>query len=93
MSLLIGRVGPGDTTWFHNTLFDDYGHMAYHSAVHDGFGYLKTAHETGPGYDYLDEGWLSDGNPMAGQICGISFWKDYLKEICPEQHLEKFCCK
>uniref|UniRef100_A0A7M5XMM5 Uncharacterized protein n=2 Tax=Clytia hemisphaerica TaxID=252671 RepID=A0A7M5XMM5_9CNID len=32
-----GRVGPGDSGWMHDTLFDDLGPFAYHSAVHDGF--------------------------------------------------------
>lgn len=88
-----GRVGPGDSGWFHNTLFDDYGHMAYHSAVHDGFGYLRTAHETGPGYNYLDCGWFGDWSPMGGQLSGIRFWKKTLGNNCPERNLHKFSKK
>jgi len=76
-----GRVGPGDTGWIHNVLFDDCGCMAYHSAVHDGFGYLKTWHDVGPGYDYLGQHWLSASNCMAGQITGISFWKEVLSDV------------
>ena len=55
--------------------------MAYHSAVHDSFGYLKTNHGIGPGYDYLDKNYLADTNCMAGQISGISFWKEVLEEV------------
>ncbi|XP_057295352.1 uncharacterized protein LOC130623840 [Hydractinia symbiolongicarpus] len=76
-----GRVGPGDTGWFHNILFDDTGYMAYHSAVHDGFGYLVSFHKVGPGYDYLYAHILDKTNCMAGQISGISFWKETIEDI------------
>lgn len=85
-----GRVGPGDTGWFHDTLFDDLGEMAYHSAVHDGFGYLKTNHDTGPGYNYLDLDLLADTNPLAGQVSGIEFWRWTLGEYDPANNLNKF---
>ncbi|XP_065639348.1 uncharacterized protein LOC101239989 isoform X2 [Hydra vulgaris] len=71
-----GRVGPGDTGLIHNILFDDDGPMAYHAAVHDAFGYLKTFHNIGPGYNYL--GGISaveTGNCMSGQTSGLLFWK------------------
>lgn len=55
--------------------------MAYHSVVHDGFGYLYTFHKIGPGYDYMCTNTLDDDNPMAGQIDGIKFWRETLKEI------------
>lgn len=81
MNPTAGRVGPGDTGWFHRLLYDETGYMAYHSAVHDGFGYLETFHKIGPGYDYLGAHWLSKTNSMAGQITGISFWKDIIEEV------------
>lgn len=75
-----GRVGPGDTGLIHKALFDQTGHMAYHSAAHDGFGYLYITHSVGPGYDYLDREVLDNGNCMAGQFTGIEFWVKVLKE-------------
>lgn len=80
-----GRVGPGDTGWFHDILFDDRGHMAYHSAVHDAFGYLLNFHQTGPGYDYMNNSYLSTDNCMAGQWGGIEFWQKVLSEIETKQ--------
>jgi len=71
-------------------LFDDYGSFAYHSAVHDGFGYLKTNHNTGPGYNYLDKGLFGDSSPMGGQLSGISFWKSCLDKHQPETSPDKF---
>ncbi|XP_057304611.1 uncharacterized protein LOC130641704 [Hydractinia symbiolongicarpus] len=81
MNPTAGRVGPGDSCWIHNMLNDDTGYMAYHSVVHDGFGYLYTFHKIGPGYDYMCTDTLDDDNPMAGQIDGIKFWRETLKEI------------
>lgn len=75
-------MGPGDTGFIHNVLFDDRGYMAFHSAVHDAFGYLKTAHGKGPGYDYLSGSTFFDtNNCMAGQLPGIAFWKNVVQEI------------
>ncbi|XP_066936890.1 uncharacterized protein [Clytia hemisphaerica] len=86
-----GRVGPGDTNWMHEALFDDLGAFAYHSAVHDGFGYLKTNHSTGPGYNYLNKGLFGDSSPLGGQISGISFWESTLDDEKPEDApLDKF---
>ena len=77
--LYLGRVGPGDSKWMHGLLFDNNGYMAYHSAVHDGFGYLITNHQIGPGYDYMKGDALDDTNCMAGQISGIQFWRKTLR--------------
>ncbi|XP_066919944.1 uncharacterized protein [Clytia hemisphaerica] len=74
-----GRVGPGDSGWVHNLLYDDRGFMAYHSAVHDAFGYLIIFHRKGPGYDYLKRSVLSKFNPFSGQYDGIQFWKKFLE--------------
>lgn len=88
-----GRVGPGDTGFMHNILFDDRGHMAYHSAVHDAFGYLFNNHSTGPGYDYLNGSILGKGNPMAGQLDGISFWSHVIRDIeTKHKVIEHFRC-
>ena len=94
-SSLIGRVGPGDTGWFHDLLFDDRGHMAYHSAVHDAFGYLRVTHEVGPGYNYLDRTSIFHTNNtdscMAGQLPGIAFWKKVIHKIeLKEKAIEHF---
>ena len=96
-SSFIGRVGPGDSGWIHDLLFDDRGHMAYHSAVHDAFGYLKVTHDVGPGYNYLNKSsyFHTDDteNCMAGQVPGISFWKKVIDEIQLKQKvLEHLRC-
>jgi len=89
-----GRVGPGDSGWFHDRLFDDYGPFAYHSAVHDGFGYLITYHKTGPGYNYLNKGFFGDFSPFGGQLSGIRFWKNVLEVCRPENEpADKFALK
>ncbi|XP_066911020.1 uncharacterized protein [Clytia hemisphaerica] len=84
-----GRVGPGDTGWIHNKLFDDLGPFAYHSAVHDAFGYLKINHDTGPGYSYLNGRKNGDSNPLRGQVTGLKFWKDVVKRLKPEEAPEE----
>ena len=62
-------------------LFDDTGPMAYHSAVHDAFGYLITYHNIGPGYDYLGAWSLFESHmPLSGQLSGLKFWNNILKE-------------
>jgi len=77
----LGRTGPGDSGWVHKILFDDSGPMAYHSAVHDAFGYLITYHDVGPGYDYLGAWSLFESKTcMSGQLSGIKFWRDVLKD-------------
>ena len=75
-----GRVGPGDSGWFHDIMYDNSGEMAHHSAVHDGFGYLINFHETGPGYDYMYKSFFDTDNPLAGQFSGIDFWRKYVNE-------------
>ena len=79
--IIAGRTGPGDSGLVHKMLFDEDGPVAYHSAVHDGFGYLMTFHSQGPGYDYLGA-WTLFGakTSMSGQISGIKFWRETLKE-------------
>nr|XP_047138865.1 uncharacterized protein LOC124814843 [Hydra vulgaris] len=77
-----GRVGPGDGGLMHNILFDNDGPWACHTAVHDAFGYLKTFHNIGPGYNYL--GGISafeTEHCMAGQSCGLLFWKETLIKV------------
>ena len=75
-------MGAGDSGFMHNILFDDRGYMAHHSAVHDAFGYLHTAHDRGPGYDYLKGSpFFETDHCMAGQMAGISFWKHVIEEI------------
>ena len=76
----LGRVGPGDSGWMHNLLYDDRGPVAYHAAVHDAFGYLITFQKKGPGYDYLKKSILNKNRSIAGQFDGISFWKKLLND-------------
>lgn len=79
--LFVGRTGPGDSNWMHNLLFDQSGPFAYHSAVHDAFGYLKNNHNTGPGYNYLYTcSIFSTESPLAGHISGTRFWRNVLKK-------------
>ena len=68
----------------HSTLFDNMGPFAYHSAVHDGFGYLKTAHKIGPGYAYLNRGIFGDWSPFGGQLYGIGFWEEQCAKFRPD---------
>lgn len=81
-----GRAGPGDSGWFHEMMFDDKGHVAYHSAVHDAFGYLHNFHGVGPGYDYMCDSYLGKENPLAGQFSGMNFWKRALVKKGLKQH-------
>uniref|UniRef100_A0A7M5WWB6 Uncharacterized protein n=1 Tax=Clytia hemisphaerica TaxID=252671 RepID=A0A7M5WWB6_9CNID len=80
-----GLVGPGDLKWMHDSLFDDLGPFAYHSAVHDAFGYLKTNHNSGPGYCYLNKGIFGDWSPFGGQLFGLRYWNGLLGEAQPEE--------
>lgn len=75
-----GRVGPSDSTIVHELLFDVNGRFAYHSAVHDAFGYLFTLHHIGPGYDYLQRKILNNDNIFAGQASGLTFWKKAVRK-------------
>jgi len=86
-----GRVGPGDSGFLHNMLFEGDQFMAYHSAVHDAFGYLMTSHGVGPGYDYLHEStFFAADHPLAGQTPGISFWRRIMKQIDSEHRVLKY---
>ena len=71
----------------HNIFFDDDGPFAYHSAVHDAFGYLQVYHKEGPGYDYLENSLFGDDNKLAGQVGGGLFWTNLLDEIKDKERL------
>ncbi|XP_047134510.1 uncharacterized protein LOC124812239 [Hydra vulgaris] len=76
-----GRVGPGDTGLMHNFLFDYNGPWASHAAVHDAFGYLKTFHNIGPGYNYLGGFSAYETEKcMAGQMSGLLFWNNIISQ-------------
>ena len=75
-----------------NILFDDMGHMAYHSAVHDAFGYLLTSHGIGPGYNYLNNSRINEKNSLSGQKSGVSFWKEVIGEV-EKKHKVLQCVK
>ena len=96
-TIIAGRVGRGDSEFLHEILFDDRGHMAMHSAVHDSFGYLKVQHGVGPGYNYLNKSssfHTDDTNDcMSGQLPGMNFWKNVIEEIkMKNKVLEHFRC-
>eukprot|EP00794_Sanderia_malayensis_P009275 gene9275-10253_t len=75
-----GRTGPGDSDVTHAILFDDNGPIAYHSAVHDAFGYLLNFHNTGPGYKYLGAfSIFRKDEPMCEQVAGVEFWTQLLE--------------
>ena len=76
-----GRAGPGDSCIFHHFLYDHGGKYAYHSAVHDAFGYLLDQHNVGPGYNYLNLEPLKTTNKLAGQLSGVYFFKKALKKM------------
>ena len=88
---MAGRTGPGDSACLHYTLFDKSGPIAYHSAVHDAFGYMLTYHQTGPGYKYLDNAATQGRDkPLSGQLAGIRFWRKVLshhKEKAMPNHI------
>ena len=75
-----GRAGPGDAGLFHQVVYDNNDPFAYHSAVHDAFGYLKTDHGVGPGYDYMHNSWFKNTRPISGQIGGVRFWRKVMKD-------------
>ena len=85
-----GRTGPGDDSMIHEILFDESGPVAYHSAVHDGFGYLKRHHNIGPGYKYLGAfSVFSADNPLSEQISGLEFWGKLLTGDIKKKFPEK----
>jgi hypothetical protein len=47
-----------------------------HGVAHDAAGYLRNFHGLGPGYNYIPGAprLLSDTNPLAGQITGLTFF-------------------
>lgn len=82
LSPVAGRTGPGDSGIVHELLFDNDGPLAYHSAVHDAFGYLVTYHNIGPGYNYVgSHSLLKPSQCMAGQMSGLHFWRELLKSF------------
>ena len=85
-----GRTGPGDDSFLHWLLFDNSGKVAYHSAVHDAFGYLINYHKTGPGYKYLDAASMfKRDNPLSEQAAGIRFWGKVLKHNKEHEFVSK----
>jgi len=48
--------------------------LILHASAHDAYGYLRTFHEVGPGYNYRGRRWLADTNPLAGQFSGLWYW-------------------
>lgn len=66
-----GIVGPGNG-YYHPGDNDSIG---YHGIFHDAAGYLYNYHDTGPGYDYLNqELGRPTGDPLTGQLSGTRWW-------------------
>lgn len=67
-----GLVGPGNLA----LQLDADDPIALHGTVHDAGGYLKTYHDQGPGYNYLNHKWefLGPDSCISGQVSGILFW-------------------
>jgi len=79
-----GMIGPGDsliTVALDPTLSGAFDENAwnYHGAAHDAFGFLRTYHEIGPGYEYADsplnnlDKW-DTSNSFSGQASGYGYW-------------------
>ena len=84
--IFIGRTGPGDSDIIHDLLFDENGPLAFHSAVHDAFGYLLNYHQTGPGYKYLGAFSIFEAHePLSDQVSGIEFWNELLRKNKPRK--------
>ncbi|XP_032237856.2 uncharacterized protein LOC116618386 [Nematostella vectensis] len=77
-----GRIGRGDSEKLHKLLYKDEESVAYHSAVHDAFGYLYQYHGLGPGYDYLRSKWtlFKRESPLSGHTSGLKYWKRVLRD-------------
>jgi hypothetical protein len=74
-----GLVGPGNVA----VRLDDDDPIGYHGIVHDAAGYLFNYHNIGPGYDYLKmerRVGVDTGNPLAGQVSGIAFWRNLVQQ-------------
>jgi len=46
---------------------------------------LKTNHNSGPGYCYLNKGIFGDWSPFGGQLFGLRYWSGLLGEAKPEE--------
>jgi hypothetical protein len=68
-----GLVGPGNES----ISGPENNPTVLHGTVHDAAGYLRNAHNLGPGYNYLQRGWeLDEANPLSGQTSGTAYWAD-----------------
>ncbi|MDJ0754926.1 MAG: WXG100 family type VII secretion target [Ardenticatenaceae bacterium] len=82
-----GMVGPGDDAYVPG----DNDAIGYHGTFHDAAGYLYNYHNVGPGYDYMGREPFPTGNPLSGQVGGISWWStqpgleiDVLPNLVPD---------
>lgn len=66
-----GLVGPGNYA-----IAGDDTAVGYHGVVHDAAGYLRTFHNAGPGYDYLNREGRNTLSPLSGQREGIAYWRE-----------------
>ena len=83
-----GRAGPADAGLFNQIVFDNNtSPLAYHSAVQDAFGYLKTDHNVGPGSDYMYNSEVMGTSPLAEQTGGGLFCKKVMKDWSKDKHI------
>ncbi|GAB4456797.1 MAG: hypothetical protein Kow0031_37860 [Anaerolineae bacterium] len=68
-----GLVGPGSMSYQPG----DNDAVGYHGIFHDAAGYLYNYHEVGPGYNYMGREPFDTGNPLTGQLGGISWWMSH----------------
>lgn len=70
-----GAVGPGNDSV---STADKNNSVAMHGTVHDAAGYLKNAHNVGPGYNYLKDPYefFDSDNPLSGQVSGTKYFAE-----------------
>ena len=59
-----------------------------HACLHDAYGYMKTKHNKGPGYNYVTH--LPINSPLLGDVSGLSYCL-YLKIIQPSVYVSIPC--
>jgi len=65
-----GLVGAGSESYWPG----ENDAIGYHGTFHDAAGYLYNYQKIGPGYDYMNREPFDTGNPLSGQVGGISWW-------------------
>ena len=68
-----GLIGPGNSA-LHNYLKDSK-ILRVHAIFHDAYGFMKEAHNKGPGYVYMISNFPS--HFLLGHISGIVYWSSF----------------